>query len=209
MSAFDDKVIVEVTNPETPFGGVQVVGPLSTEALAGPVTVEIFNPETPFGGVQVEGAGDSSTSIEINTGSPVLSVFGRIGHIQPLFTDYDQFYMPLGAMPEFPTGPPGATEVWEGTEAPDPQGDYLLWIDTDEPTPIGGGGGTGGGDVAFVHNQVAVSASWSITHNLGKFPSVNVVDSGGSLIIPNVTYVDSNHVTISFAAATSGKAYLN
>jgi hypothetical protein len=57
------------------------------------IKVEVLNPETPFGGVQVFGAADQvPVQIEINTGSPVLSVFGRIGNILPLCGDYDQCY---------------------------------------------------------------------------------------------------------------------
>jgi len=36
-----------------------------------------------------------------------------------------------------------------------------------------------------------------------------VVDTGGTVIIPNVHYDSANQVTIMFGAATSGKAYLN
>jgi hypothetical protein len=67
----------------------------------------------------------------------------------------------------------------------------------------------GTGDKNFVHNQLAPSASWPVTHNLGKFVSVEVVDSGGSTIIPDVHYVDSNNVNLLFAGVTSGKAYFN
>jgi F420-0:gamma-glutamyl ligase-like protein len=61
----------------------------------------------------------------------------------------------------------------------------------------------------LVYNQVAPSASWTIAHNLGKYPSVEIVDSGGTVIIPDVVYVDLNTITASFASPTSGKAYLN
>jgi hypothetical protein len=64
--------------------------------LGGPVKVEVFQPEHPFGGVIVEGVPDFPLQIELNTGSPVLSVFGRTGNITPQFSDYDEFYAPLG-----------------------------------------------------------------------------------------------------------------
>jgi hypothetical protein len=94
MSLSDSNITVEVTNPETPFGGVQVFGNIAQDISL--VTVEVTFPETPFGGVQVFGSSDQPpVQIEINTGSPVLSVFGRIGNIVPLCTDYDQCYAPL------------------------------------------------------------------------------------------------------------------
>jgi hypothetical protein len=61
----------------------------------------------------------------------------------------------------------------------------------------------------LVFTQSILSALWTIVHNLGKYPSVEVVDSGGTVIIPDIVYVDTNTVTASFAAATSGKAYIN
>lgn len=67
----------------------------------------------------------------------------------------------------------------------------------------------GGGDLSFVYTQVSPSSNWSVPHNLGKFPSIEVVDSGGSIIVPNVVYVDANNLTVSFASSTSGKVYCN
>jgi tartrate dehydratase beta subunit/fumarate hydratase class I family protein len=61
----------------------------------------------------------------------------------------------------------------------------------------------------LIFNQVSVSALWNIVHNLGKYPSIVVVDSGGTVIIPDVAYVDLNTITAGFGSPTSGKAYLN
>lgn len=61
------------------------------------VVVEVTNPESPFGGVQVFGAADVPLQIELNTGSPVSSVFGRVGDILPVCSDYDGCYAPIGA----------------------------------------------------------------------------------------------------------------
>lgn len=60
-----------------------------------------------------------------------------------------------------------------------------------------------------VHDQAVASALWTITHNMGKRPSVTVVDSGLNTVIGDVVYVDDNSLTIGFAAAFAGKAYLN
>ena len=69
-------------------------------------------------------------------------------------------------------------------------------------------------DKNFVHNQIGLSSTWSVTHNLNKFPSVTVVDSGGTIITGEVTHVNLNEVTISFtsdgnALPQSGKAFFN
>ena len=64
-------------------------------------------------------------------------------------------------------------------------------------------------ETTYVFTQVVAAMTWNILHNLNRYPSVTVVDSGGSEIIPTLIYIDSNSVTLSFGAATSGKAYLN
>jgi hypothetical protein len=61
----------------------------------------------------------------------------------------------------------------------------------------------------FVFNQNSPSATWSITHNLGRRPSVTVVDSAGTVVIGEVTYTSDNALTIQFSAGFSGQAYLN
>jgi len=67
----------------------------------------------------------------------------------------------------------------------------------------------GGATPTAVFTQVSAAATWNIAHNLDKFPAVTVVDSGGNELIPDVLYVDNNNITLTFGAATSGKAYLN
>lgn len=64
-------------------------------------------------------------------------------------------------------------------------------------------------DRNYVHTQAGASAEWIVAHNLGKFPSVTVIDSAGSQVIGDVTYTDINNLTIKFLGAFSGKAYLN
>ena len=67
----------------------------------------------------------------------------------------------------------------------------------------------GGDDKHYTHNQDTASATWNITHNLNKFPSATAVLSTGQKGYGDITYVDTNNLTISFAAAESGKAYIN
>jgi hypothetical protein len=80
---------------------------------------------------------------------------------------------------------------------------YIVW-------PGGGAAGPApGGDLNYVHTQSAPAPNWLVAHNLGKFGSVTVVDSGGSQIMPDVLYVDANQISLGFGSATSGKAYVN
>lgn len=62
----------------------------------------------------------------------------------------------------------------------------------------------------YTHTQGTASTTWSIAHNLGQYPIVDVyVTSEGSVqkIIPNgVTYVDANNCTVTFTSARAGHA---
>ena len=65
------------------------------------------------------------------------------------------------------------------------------------------------GDKHYTHNRGTASTTWNVTHNLNKFPSATAVLSTGQKGYGDITYVDANNLTISFAAAESGKAYIN
>jgi len=58
-------------------------------------------------------------------------------------------------------------------------------------------------------NQVVPATTWTITHNLGKFPSITVIDSGNTVVHGEYTYIDNNKIVLEFSAAFAGKAYLN
>ena len=61
----------------------------------------------------------------------------------------------------------------------------------------------------FVFTQGVPSTTWNIQHNLGKFPSVSVVNNNDLLMNGEITYIDNNNITCNFSAAFAGKAYLN
>ena len=60
----------------------------------------------------------------------------------------------------------------------------------------------------FVFTQGVAATTWNITHNLGKFPSVSVVNNNNIVINGEVTYIDNNNVQLNFSAGFAGKAYL-
>lgn len=64
-------------------------------------------------------------------------------------------------------------------------------------------------DKTFVHDQAIPSDIWTITHNLGKFPSVSVVDTQKQIYWGNVEYINSNQLKVTFSAAFAGQAFLN
>lgn len=73
----------------------------------------------------------------------------------------------------------------------------------------GGGQGGGGSGVSVVWPVAQSSATWTINHNLGTFPSVTTVDSGGIEVEGAVEYPDSNTIIVRFSAPFAGTAYLN
>ncbi len=70
------------------------------------------------------------------------------------------------------------------------------------------------GEITFVFNQTTTSATWIITHDLHRYPSVTVVDSSNNIVEGKVIYNSDKQLTITFfnagsAHAFQGKAYLN
>ena len=69
-------------------------------------------------------------------------------------------------------------------------------------------------NVTYTFSQSSAANTWTITHNLGRYPSVTVVNSANTIINGSVTYNSVNQLTVTFfsggsAYAFSGKAYLN
>ena len=69
--------------------------------------------------------------------------------------------------------------------------------------------GSGGDDKSFEFTQATAASVWNIKHNMNKYPSVSIVDSGGNVIYGDVEYIDLNNCVCHFSAPFSGKAYLN
>lgn len=61
----------------------------------------------------------------------------------------------------------------------------------------------------YIYEQGVAASTWEINHNMGKFPSVTVVDSAGSVVIGAIDYIDINNLKITFNSSFGGKAYLN
>lgn len=61
----------------------------------------------------------------------------------------------------------------------------------------------------YLHDQQVSSDTWTITHNLGKFASINIVDTANEEIVGDVAYNSINQITVKFSAPVSGKAYIN
>jgi hypothetical protein len=65
------------------------------------------------------------------------------------------------------------------------------------------------GDAFFTFTQLVPANTWVILHNLGKKPSVTVVDESDTVVVGIITYNNLNQLTITFSTSFAGKAYLN
>jgi hypothetical protein len=74
--------------------------------------------------------------------------------------------------------------------------------------PKGDTGSAGPGSTYYNHAQTAASTTWTINHNLGRIPSITVIDTAGSEIEGDYAYPSVNTVVLTFSAATGGTAYL-
>ena len=61
----------------------------------------------------------------------------------------------------------------------------------------------------YVFEQTVPSNEWVIKHNLGKRPTVDIVDVFGNVITGAIHYDNDNQITISFENNWQGIAYLN
>lgn len=61
----------------------------------------------------------------------------------------------------------------------------------------------------YVYEQSTPATQWTINHNLGKNPSVTIVDSANDAVFGEINYPNINTTILTFSAAFSGKAFLN
>ena len=61
----------------------------------------------------------------------------------------------------------------------------------------------------YIHDQAISSDVWVIEHNLGRYPSVTVVDSAENVVEGDYTYLDENRVILKFNSSFVGKAFFN
>lgn len=69
-------------------------------------------------------------------------------------------------------------------------------------------GPSGSGDKTFEQAFSGVS-SVTVTHNLGKYPSITIIDSANDEVEGNVEYISTNQLVVSFSAPFSGSVICN
>lgn len=75
--------------------------------------------------------------------------------------------------------------------------------------PVGPQGPQGSGVGSFVHNQVIPATIWTVVHDLVYPPAVTVIDSAGTVLLANVTFVDATTITVEHGFPTAGSVYLS
>lgn len=68
---------------------------------------------------------------------------------------------------------------------------------------------SGAQDKDFTHTQNSASATWTVAHNLNKFPSVTITLADGTQVEAQITHNNKNNLTIAFSGSNSGTAYMN
>lgn len=75
----------------------------------------------------------------------------------------------------------------------------LAQITPGPPGPSGAG---------YTHTQPGASATWTINHNLGVRPNVDIANTGGQKVNAEVLHTSLNQVVISFVTPMAGSARL-
>lgn len=169
-------------------GATGPVGPAGPQGPAGP-----GGPAGPAGGAsytQVIGDGSSSSFIVTHN----LGIRNVIVVVYRSVAPYDEVEADVQLT--------DANTVTVLTTTAPSSGQYTV--------AVSGPGAAGGGDQSYVYDGTGTPASiWTVTHSLGKYPSVMIVDTANNVLEADIHYVTVNQLTITFGAATTGKAYLN
>ena len=62
---------------------------------------------------------------------------------------------------------------------------------------------------SYTHTQASASSTWTVNHNLGFRPSVEILSAGGVEIEGTVTHTSVNQAILSFTSSITGSARFN
>lgn len=119
---------------------------------------------------------------------------------------------------EVVTPPPGYTDLDFGN--PNDQANQVIDITLlpgvpGQRGPAGPTGATGAtgpqgpSGQSFTYTPADARTTWIIAHNLGFNPNVTVSDSVGTEYFGQISYTNSNSLTLTFSQAVYGTAYLS
>ena len=146
--------------------------------------------------LEILGGPDAGGTNEVTIGglAPTDSSELWVSSAGILYAKMDDEWIPVSS------GTGGADEVWVGPTAPAGT-NYELWYDSDADAGIPG--------LSYKHTQGTPASIWSIAHNLGWYPNVTVIDSGGSTVEGDTEHLTVNTMRLLFSASFSGVAYLS
>jgi len=64
------------------------------------------------------------------------------------------------------------------------------------------------GDKNFTET-VSLSTTWTVNHNLNKYPAVSILDTGGTEVYGQIDYVSLTQVVITFVLPVAGRVTCN
>lgn len=85
----------------------------------------------------------------------------------------------------------------------------LTDVVTVKASEVGPQGPEGPPGTAFVYEQMTPSSTWTINHNLGFRPAVELLDSGSQEIEADVSHPSVNQTVVTLTIATAGLARLS
>lgn len=190
-----------------------------TGYMAVPLTASNDPDLTGFPGYEVAPQGETSFTIAIDDATPTVPATADMVAALAALTP------PVTLTVSTPVRAVWLTDVATVSPSPTPPSSFFTAaqttdlvvdaIDTHDTDPdahpdiralIGQGGGGGVGP--YVHTQSSAAATWTITHNLGRYPQVTVVDDARTRFIADIAYPSLNAVTVVHAAPVTGSAYL-
>tara|TARA_B100000809_G_scaffold45162_1_gene39535 strand:+ start:1485 stop:1832 length:348 start_codon:yes stop_codon:yes gene_type:complete len=71
-----------------------------------------------------------------------------------------------------------------------------------------GADGAAGNNTTVVHDQASASTTWTITHNQGRYPAIDIIDSAGNHVIGDIKHNSVNQAVATFDNAFAGKAII-
>ena len=78
----------------------------------------------------------------------------------------------------------------------------------DGATGAAGPTGPAADNLTTVFEQISASATWTINHNQGRYPSIDIIDSAGNHVIGDIQHNSINQVVATFDNAFAGKAII-
>lgn len=94
------------------------------------------------------------------------------------------------------------------TVTENPSGTTVVTVTTEGPQGPPGSSGGGGGGAAYTFTQSTPSTTWTINHNLGFRPSVELLDAGSQEIDGQIAHPSVNQTVVTLNPATAGVARL-